>query len=187
MSPTTLTRRTRRQVENLQGQVKNLQKGKGGGKSAKGHQGTSASSRSVVWMPSELIGQHAMTEENQPICFSFNSSGCKACKVNEKRARGWHVCTRCRGAHSQRNPDLRRPHQKAFHRTSILPVLHCMPLVSLNNSQVVRNCQPLWRLVVSRSLQWICGAALNLMNKETVCFFPTTLCGVLVFDSVSRV
>lgn len=63
----------RRTIENLQGQVKNLSKGqkKGKGKGGRGH------NRSEVRMPSELIGQNATTSSNEPICFSYNLSGCK--------------------------------------------------------------------------------------------------------------
>eukprot|EP00435_Cladocopium_sp_Y103_P016429 s3380_g4.t1 len=92
----------RRTIENLQGQVRNLSgnkaKGLGKGKQRKG-----ANPHSSVRMPAELIGHHAMTGDGEPICFSFNLSGCDAAGVNERCKKGWHVCTKCRGGHSQRN------------------------------------------------------------------------------------
>lgn len=87
-------------IENLQGQIRNLQKGgkKGGGKGGKGK-------RSDIKMPAELLGQSATTSSGEPICYSFNLGGCKLAKAGEKCAKGWHVCTRCQQPHSQRQHD----------------------------------------------------------------------------------
>lgn len=95
------TERLKKTIENLQGQVRNMQKGRGKGKSSgrKGNQ----SSRSMIRMPVELIGQNAMTKDNEPICFSFNLRGCKNASAGGKCEKGRHVCTKCGGAHSQNN------------------------------------------------------------------------------------
>eukprot|EP00435_Cladocopium_sp_Y103_P023093 s793_g5.t1 len=85
-----------RTIENLQGQLRNLKKGKGFGKS-KGKKGQAPSAKYAVRMPSELIGQNAMTESNEPICFSYNLKGCSGAGPNGKCAKGRHVCTKCGG------------------------------------------------------------------------------------------
>lgn len=93
--------RLRRQLENMQGQLRNLQsgrsKGRGKGKGRKGNVG-----RFSIRMPPELIGQNATTADQEPICFSFNLNGCNGAEIGGKCSKGWHVCTKCRGPHSQR-------------------------------------------------------------------------------------
>ena len=63
--------RLKRTIENLNGQIKNMKRAKGSGKGGKGKRGHNAA-HSTVRMPSELIGQNAMTSAGYPICFSFN-------------------------------------------------------------------------------------------------------------------
>ncbi len=93
----------RRTIENLNGQIKNLRRNnKGSGKGSKGKRGNNAT-HSTVRMPSELIGQNAMTSAGDPICFSFNMSGCKQAKVGERCSKGYHQCSKCGGPHSQRS------------------------------------------------------------------------------------
>ena len=89
----------RRQIENLQGQLKNIKKGKGKGK------GKSSKSSSSVKMPAELLGQSAMNADGEPICFSFNCGGCSKAGAGLRCPKGWHVCTKwgCYQPHSQRD------------------------------------------------------------------------------------
>jgi len=89
----------RRQVENLQGQLKNLKKGKGKGKSRGGR------STSSIKMPQEILGQAAMTPDGEPICYSFNCGGCSRASAGQRCPRGWHLCSRwgCQQPHSQRD------------------------------------------------------------------------------------
>ena len=96
------TDRLRRTVENLTGQLRNLKKSKGSGKGTKGKRGGS-SNHSTIRMPTELIGQNAVTGEGDPICFSYNMGGCKGAKSGERCAKGYHVCSKCGAGHSQRN------------------------------------------------------------------------------------
>ena len=99
--PNTNVEKLQRTIENLQGQLRNV---KGAGKSGgKGRGRKGFVQRAPIRMPPELIGQHPMTEDNEPICFSFNLGGCKAAKIGERCSKGWHLCTKCRGNHSQRN------------------------------------------------------------------------------------
>ena len=51
--------------------------------------------------PKELIGLHVRTENNDPICFAFNISGCGKAKDGERCSRGFHVCAKCLGSHSK--------------------------------------------------------------------------------------
>ena len=78
--------RLRRQLENMQGQLRNLQ----------------SVGRLSIRMPPELIGQNATTADQEPICFSFNLNGCNGAEIGGKCSKGWHVCTKCRGPQSQR-------------------------------------------------------------------------------------
>lgn len=101
------TAKLKRTIENLTGQIRNLKQQrqagpKGSGKSGKGKRGQP---RSLVKMPSELIGQSAVTADNEPICFSFNLNGCHDARPGERCPKGWHVCTRpgCGAPHSQRS------------------------------------------------------------------------------------
>lgn len=89
----------RRQVENLQGQLKNLKKGKGKGKARGGR------SSSSVKMPQELLGQSPMTSEGEPICFSFNCGGCSKASPGQRCSKGWRLCSKwgCQQPHSQRD------------------------------------------------------------------------------------
>ena len=93
-----------RTIENLKGQVRNMQKGRGKGKSG-GRKGGAASNsyanRSMMRMPVGLIGQKAMTKSGEPICFSYNLKGCKGAHAGGKCDKGKHVCTKCEGAHPQ--------------------------------------------------------------------------------------
>lgn len=73
--------RLRRQIENLQGQIKNMKKGKGKGMSK------SAKSGSSVKMPAELVGQSAMNAAGEPICFSFNCGGCNKAANGQRCSR----------------------------------------------------------------------------------------------------
>ena len=56
-------------------------------------------------MPSDLVGMAHMTDNNEPICFAYNLSGCDKAAAGEKCPRGLHVCAKpgCFKAHSQRN------------------------------------------------------------------------------------
>ncbi|CAL1130530.1 unnamed protein product [Cladocopium goreaui] len=84
----------RRQIQNLEGQLKNMRKGKGKGK------GQGARSSSSIKMPQELLGQTAVTAANEPLCFSYNCNGCskaaagfKAVAVDHvKRRHQFHAC-----------------------------------------------------------------------------------------------
>lgn len=73
--------RLRRQIENLQGQIKNMKKGKGKGKSKRAKSGSS------VKMPAELVGQSAMNAAGEPICFSFNCGGCNKAANGQRCSR----------------------------------------------------------------------------------------------------
>ena len=86
----------RKQIENLQGQLKNLRKGKGKGKGK--HKTMS------VKMPQELLGQSPMTADMEPICFSYNCGGCPKAGAGQRCPKGLHVCTKwgCQQPHSQR-------------------------------------------------------------------------------------
>ena len=105
----------KRTIENLTGQVRNLKsrgsskqpptgKGnKGLGRGSKGMMGRSY--KSTVKMPPELVGQSPMTDQGEPICYSYNLDGCNEAAPGQRCPKGWHVCTRpgCQAVHSQRN------------------------------------------------------------------------------------
>ena len=99
-SKTSETEKLKKTIENLQGQLRNIQKGgkKGRGKGGKG-------TRSDIKMPAELLGQSPTTSSGEPICYSYNLGGCKSAKAGEKCSKGWHVCTRCQQPQSQRHHD----------------------------------------------------------------------------------
>lgn len=88
----------RRQIQNLEEQLKNMRKGKGKGK------GQGARSSSSIKMPQELLGQTAVTAANEPLCFSYNCNGCSKAAAGQRCAKGWHLCTKwgCQQPHSQR-------------------------------------------------------------------------------------
>ena len=86
----TTEEKLRRQVKNLQGQVKNLQtsnRGKGKGKSKQ-------DTARAIRMPRKLIGQSPVTASGDNICFDYNLDGCDAAKPGERCPKGWHVCCR---------------------------------------------------------------------------------------------
>lgn len=51
--------------------------------------------------PKELIGLNLKTKAGEPICYSYNLSGCTAVGNGEKCNRGHHVCAKCLGMHSR--------------------------------------------------------------------------------------
>ena len=89
----------RRQVQNLQGQLNNIRKGKSKGK-GKGGRFTS-----TIKMPQELLGQTATTASGEPLCFSYNCGGCSKAQPGQRCPKGLHLCTKwgCQQAHSQRD------------------------------------------------------------------------------------
>ena len=102
----------KRTIENLTGQVRNLKsrgsskqpptgKGnKGLGRGSKGMMGRSY--KSTVKMPPELVGQSLMTDQGEPICYSYNLDGCNEAAPGQRCPRGWHMCTPpgCQDVHS---------------------------------------------------------------------------------------
>ena len=94
--------RLKRSLENLNGQIKNLKKRKGGGKGDKGKR-SGSSSHSTIRMPQELIGQNAVTSSGDAICFSYNMNGCKGAKAGDRCTKGYHLCSKCGAPHSQRH------------------------------------------------------------------------------------
>ncbi|CAK9025202.1 Cation channel sperm-associated protein 1 [Durusdinium trenchii] len=90
--------RLKRQIQNLQGQIKNLQSGGSAGKG----RGKGKTKNKLIRMP--LIGMSPTTEAGEPICFDFNLSGCSKAKPGDKCPEGYHTCMRpgCNEAHSQK-------------------------------------------------------------------------------------
>jgi hypothetical protein len=99
--------RLQRQVANLQGRIRNMSKGGGRGR-GRGRSGRGQNNPSVK-MPHELLGQSAMTAENEPICFSYNLGGCDKASPGGRCGKGLHVCTKCQQPHSQRQHGKANP------------------------------------------------------------------------------
>ena len=100
-SDTAQVNRLKRQLENLQGQIRNM-KSKGGKNSGKGKTKTS-----FIKMPAGLIGQNPVTEDGESKCFDFNLKGCKLAAPGGRCVKGLHLCTRigCDKPHSQKDHD----------------------------------------------------------------------------------
>ena len=92
----------RKQLENVQGQLRNIRNSDlGAGKKGKGK----GKSKSIIRMPSALIGLSPVNGSNEPICFDYNLKGCSKAKPGEKCPKGWHSCMHhnCFLPHSQKD------------------------------------------------------------------------------------
>ena len=114
------TDKLRRTVENLQGRLKNLGKGKernredrrSGDDDARGSKDKGKAKakgngreRNAFRMPRELVGQDAADSQRRPICFDFNLQGCNKAEPGGRCKSGMHLCSRpgCHQAHSQKD------------------------------------------------------------------------------------
>ena len=102
----TETEKLRRQVENLQGQLRNMNKGKGktGSSGSLGGKSTGKSKARMIRMPPGLIGMSPTNEEGEPHCFDFNLKGCPRADPGGRCPKGWHRCMvpGCGKPHSQK-------------------------------------------------------------------------------------
>lgn len=102
----TETEKLRRQVENLQGQLRNMNKGKGktGSSGSLGGKSAGKSKARMIRMPPGLIGMSPTNEEGEPHCFDFNLKGCPRADPGGRCPKGWHRCMvpGCGKPHSQK-------------------------------------------------------------------------------------
>ena len=90
----------RRQLANMEGQVRNLRaKGSGGGAAPKGK--GKGRGRGMIRMPSSLIGLSPVNAAGESICYDFNLQGCSKAKAGERCNKGLHCCMKhgCFGPH----------------------------------------------------------------------------------------
>ena len=94
-----------RQLENVQGQLKNLKSsGHPSSSNSKGQKGKGKGGKNLgIRMPPQLIGLCPTTPSGDPCCYDFNLNKCQRAKNGERCPRGWHVCVRhgCGKPHSQ--------------------------------------------------------------------------------------
>lgn len=93
----------KKQIENLQGQVRNLRNSSSGASPSKGKKGKGKGRGNMIRLPPQLLGMAPTTSQGEPICYDFNLKGCSKAKPGERCQKGWRLCVRwgCQKAHSQ--------------------------------------------------------------------------------------
>ena len=97
---TTENEKLKRTIENLEGQVRTLQRAAGKGQKGKG-KGKAAK---FIRLPPPLLGMAATNKDGEPMSYDYNLKGCNRAKPGERRSKGFHQCMvpGCGKAHSQK-------------------------------------------------------------------------------------